>query len=231
MYTMKVVGSFVFRMMMFPHNGKIITIDQVSHYEPNNSSNINNILPLVCTSSNAYPLMDMGCRIFNDPSLLGAYHGESFLIHPSAQVCVISCNGTKNGDTICPIEAFALPNIPIVEETLSQEFIENPTTPLIPDFTLPQVQILVWEKIPQAITQIPFFYPPTGVQAFQVATMLTLPNMVFTILVWYLHPPMIVPQPSLPPQTKGIPMQIPILTSTTPPSPTLANTSAMVGGK
>jgi hypothetical protein len=60
MYAMKVVASSVFRMMMFPHNGNIITIDQVSHYETNYSSNINNILALVLTSSNAYPLMDMG---------------------------------------------------------------------------------------------------------------------------------------------------------------------------
>jgi hypothetical protein len=59
MYAMKVVASFVFRTMMFPHNRKIITIDQVSHYEPNHSSNINNILPLVHTNSNAYPLIEM----------------------------------------------------------------------------------------------------------------------------------------------------------------------------
>jgi hypothetical protein len=92
MYTMKVVASSVFRTMMFPHNGKIITIDQVSHYKPNYSSNIDNILPLVRTSANAYPLMDMGPEIFKDPSLLGAYHGAPLFIHPSVQVCVISSN-------------------------------------------------------------------------------------------------------------------------------------------
>ena len=31
---MKAVASFVFQTMMFPHNARIITIDQVSHYEP-----------------------------------------------------------------------------------------------------------------------------------------------------------------------------------------------------
>jgi hypothetical protein len=35
MYAMKAVASSIFRMMMFPHNWKIITIDQVSHYETN----------------------------------------------------------------------------------------------------------------------------------------------------------------------------------------------------
>jgi hypothetical protein len=231
MYAMKEVASSVFRMMMFPHNGKIITIDQVSHYEPNHSSNIDNILPLVCTSSDAYPLMDMGPRIFKDPSLLGAYHGAPPLIHPSTQVCVISSNGTETGDTIPPTEASPPLDVPPVEEILPQELPENPMTPLIPDFTLPQGKIPVWETIPQAITQIPFFYPPPGVQYFQVAAMLTLPNMVLAILVWYLHPPMMVPQPSLPPQSEGILMQIPVLTPTTPPSPPIASTTAMAGGR
>jgi hypothetical protein len=75
MYAMKAVASSMFRTMMFPHNGKIITIDQLTHYEPNHSANIDNILPLVCTSSDAYSVIDMGPRIFKDPSLLGAYHG------------------------------------------------------------------------------------------------------------------------------------------------------------
>jgi hypothetical protein len=48
--------------------------------------------------------------------------------------------------------------------------------------------------------------------------MLTLPTMVLEIPVWYLHPPEVVPQPSLPPQKEGIPMSIPILTPTTPPT-------------
>jgi hypothetical protein len=231
MYAMKAVASSVFRTMMFPHNGKIITIDQVSHYEPNHSSNIDNILPLVRTSSDAYPLMDMGPRIFKDPSLLGAYHGAPPLIHPSTQVCVISSNGTETGDTIPPTEASPPLDVPPVEEILPQELPENPTTPLIPNFTLPQGKIPVWETIPQAITQIPFFYPPPGVQDFQVATTLTLPNMVLTIPVWYLHPPTMVPQPSLPPQSEGIPMQIPVLTPTTPPSPPISSTTATAGGR
>jgi hypothetical protein len=88
MYAMKVVASSVFQMMMFAHNGKIITIDQVSHYKPNHSANIDNIMPLVHTSYDAYSLIDMPPRIFKDPSLLGAYHGEPPLRHPSTQVCV-----------------------------------------------------------------------------------------------------------------------------------------------
>jgi hypothetical protein len=45
--------------------------------------------------------------------------------------------------------------------------------------------------------------------------MLTLPNMVLAILVWYLHPPEMVPR-----SQEGIPMTIPVLTPTTPIFPT-----------
>jgi hypothetical protein len=61
--------------------------------------------------------------------------------------------------------------------------------------------------------------------------MLTLPNMVLEIPVWYLHPPEMVPQPSLPPQTKGVPMQIPILTPATPPTSPITNTIITAGGR
>jgi hypothetical protein len=150
--------------MMFPHNGKIITIDQVSHYKPNHSSNIDKILPLVCTSYDTYPLTEMGPKIFKDPSLLGAYHGAPSLVHLSAQLCVIYFDGTETGDTIPPTKASPFPDVPLMEQILPQESPENPTTPLILDFTLPQGQILVWEIVPQAITEIPFFYPPLGIQ-------------------------------------------------------------------
>jgi hypothetical protein len=173
----------------------------------------------------------MGPRIFKDPSLLGTYHGAPPLLHPSNQVCVVSSKGTDIEDTLPPSEASLISDVPLVAEPLPHEPPANSSTPLVHDFTSPQGHIPVWETVPQAITQIPFFYPPPGVQAFQVAAMLTLPNMVLAIPVWYLHPPEMVPQPSLPPQTEGIPMQIPILTPTIPPTPPLTNLPATAGGR
>jgi hypothetical protein len=96
MYAMKAVASSVFRMMMFPHNGKIITIDKLTHYEPNHSSNIYNILPLVHARSYDFPVIDMGPGIFKGPSLLWTYHGTPPLLNPYnlSQVCVVSSNRT-----------------------------------------------------------------------------------------------------------------------------------------
>jgi hypothetical protein len=114
MYAMKVVAYSVFCTIMFLHNGNIVTIDKVLHYEPNPSSNIDNILPFVHTNPKAYPLIEMGPRTFKDPSLLGTYHGAPLIIHLSSQVCVISSNGTKTGDTLPPTEASLLYDVPLV---------------------------------------------------------------------------------------------------------------------
>jgi hypothetical protein len=121
MYAMKFVASSIFHTMMFPHNGKIVTIDQVSHYEPNPSSNIDNILPFVHTNPKAYPLIKMGPNIFKDPSFLGTYHGAPPLIHPSTQVCAISSNGTTSEDTLSPTKTSISPDIPLVAMLLPQE--------------------------------------------------------------------------------------------------------------
>jgi hypothetical protein len=121
MYSMKAVTSSVFQTMMFPHNRKIITIDEVSHYEPNPSSNIDNILPFIHTNPDAYPLNEMGPQIFKDPSLLGTYHGAPPLLHPSAQVCVVSSNRTTIENNLLPTEAYFIPDIPLVVELLPQE--------------------------------------------------------------------------------------------------------------
>jgi hypothetical protein len=61
--------------------------------------------------------------------------------------------------------------------------------------------------------------------------MLTLPNIVLEIPVWYLHPPEMVPQPSFPPQMEGIPMTIPILTPTIPSTPPLTNLPSTAKGR
>jgi hypothetical protein len=118
MYAMKEVASSIFRAMMFPHNGKIVTIDQVSHYEPNPSANLDNILPLIHTNQDAYPLVKMDPGIFKDPSLLGTYHGAPPLLHPTNQVCIISSNGTHTEDSLPPQEASFISYVPIVTEPL-----------------------------------------------------------------------------------------------------------------
>jgi hypothetical protein len=157
MYNMKAIASSVFRTMMFPHNGKTITIDQVSHYEPNPSTNIDNTLPLIHMSHYAYPLIEMGPKIFKEPSLLGTYHGAPPLLHPSNQVCVVSSNRTDIEDTLPPREASIISDVPLVAELPPHEPPANSSTPLVHDFTSPQGHIPVWETVPQALLKSPYF--------------------------------------------------------------------------
>jgi hypothetical protein len=136
MYAMKVVASSVFRKIMFPHNGKIVTINQVSHYEPNPSANLDNILPLIHTNRDAYPLIEMGPGIFKDPSLLGTYHGAPPLLPPN-QVCVISSNGTHTEDTLLPQEASVIPDVSIVAVPLQPEPLAHSSTSTVHESTSP----------------------------------------------------------------------------------------------
>jgi hypothetical protein len=215
MYAMKAVASSIFRTIMFPHNGKIVTIDQVTHYEPNPSASLDHILPLIHTIQDVRPFIEMGPGIFKDPSLLGTYHGAPPLLPPH-QVCGVSSQNTLKEDTLSPQEASVIPDVSPVATPLSQESPTNSSTPTVHEPTPPQGPSSLWETVPRPLTQIPFFYPPPGVEAFQVAATLTLPNMVLAIPVWYLHPPEMVPRPQA-----GLPMTIPILTPNTPIAPIL----------
>jgi hypothetical protein len=214
MYAMKAVASSVFRKIMFPHNGKIVTIDQVLHYESNPSTNLDNILPLIHTNKDVYPLVEMGPGIFKDPSLLGTYHGAPPLLPPN-QVCVVSSDRTHPEDAHPTQEASVIPDVSTVAAPLPQEPPMHSSTPTDQKTTPPQGPNPIWEIVPRPLTQIPFFYPPPSIEAFQVAATLTLPNMVLAIPVWYLHPPEMVPHPQA-----GLPMTILVLTPTTPILPT-----------
>jgi hypothetical protein len=120
MYAMKVVASSFFQTIMFPHNGNIVTTNQVSHYEPNPSANLDNILPLIHTNHDTYPLIETGPGIFKDPSLLGTYHGAPPLLPPN-QVCIVTYNKTHTVDTHPPQEASSIPDVSTVAAPLPQE--------------------------------------------------------------------------------------------------------------
>jgi hypothetical protein len=166
MYAMKAVASSIFWTMMFPYNGNIVTIDQVSHYEPNPFANLDNILPLIHTNQDANPLVEMGPGIFKDPSLLGMYHGAPPLLHPANQVFIISSNETHTEDAHPSQEASVISDVPTVVEPLPSEPPAHSSTSTVHESTSPQGNSPVWETIPQPLTQIPFFYPPPGIESF-----------------------------------------------------------------
>jgi hypothetical protein len=163
--------------------------------------------------------------MFKDPSLLGTYHGAPPLLPPH-QVCDVSSQHTLTEDTLSPQEASVIPDVSPVAAPLSQESPANSLMPTVHETSPPQGPNSFWETVPRPLTQIPFFYPPPGVEAFQVAAILTLPNMVLAIPVWYLHPPEMVPRPQA-----GLPMTILVLTPNPPITPILPTPLQLGAGK
>jgi hypothetical protein len=163
MYAMKVVASSLFRTMMFPHNGKIITIDQITHYEPNHSANIDNILPLIHISPNNFLVANRGPGLFQVPPMLDTCQGSQPFLNPSfsIQVCVVSSKGTDMEDSLPPREDSIISDVPLVIELPPYEPPTNSSTPPVHDFTSPQSHILVWETVPQTIPSTPpLTHPP-----------------------------------------------------------------------
>jgi hypothetical protein len=73
-YSMKAIASLIFHTMIFHHEGKVVTIDQLQYYKLNFPPNLNNIFPTV-TGSMSFPIpMDISPRILKDLSLLGVYY-------------------------------------------------------------------------------------------------------------------------------------------------------------
>ena len=49
MYTMRFVASIVFRLMMFPHKGKIVMIDQLTYHDLQGLETPTNVIPMINT--------------------------------------------------------------------------------------------------------------------------------------------------------------------------------------
>jgi hypothetical protein len=144
--------------MLFPHNGKIFIIDQLTHHEPNQSGHIYNIMPLILLSVEFVPMIDVGPGLFQDPSLIGTYQGFP---HPNLTIVVMFLV-TVDGVEI-------LDSAPSIENSLESTTTPSHTTQILLDklpMQTPQDgtsdsatmgQIPIWQTVPHAITQISFF--------------------------------------------------------------------------
>ena len=89
---MKAVASSVFRMMMFPHNGNIFTVDQLTYYDPKYQLKPDNVLPTLEGNQTIFFFTDVCPRFFQDSTVLGAYHGPPsvVLIPSTSNMCTVS---------------------------------------------------------------------------------------------------------------------------------------------
>ena len=49
MYAMRAVASTVFHLIMFPHEGKIVTVDQLTYHDPQGLTALANVIPTINT--------------------------------------------------------------------------------------------------------------------------------------------------------------------------------------
>ena len=99
---MTVVVSSVFRLIKFPHNGKIVTIDQLTYFssDPTSSESIQHV------GKTTIPYKDVGVGLVKDSGLLGTFSLTPPNVSPStATIHMISSNTIVYDDTwIVPFE-------------------------------------------------------------------------------------------------------------------------------
>jgi len=162
MYPMKAITSSVFQILMFPLDGKVVTIDQLTFYENRAFEALENVLPHISGSTVSTPCIN-GCpSIFKDSLLLGIYEGPS----PT-----IPLDYTHFMYTLSFKPEFA-----IVTNASSKN--APPTSSLsIDDHTLVDP------------IQVPFLFPLSGMSTTPVMATLQLPDLTIGLPIWYLTPP------------------------------------------
>ena len=72
---MSAVPSAVFRKMSFPHNGKIVTIDQLTYHEPKSQTSPETTISSIANKQTVDSLTNVSPGVYKDSSLLGTFPG------------------------------------------------------------------------------------------------------------------------------------------------------------
>ena len=94
MYAMRAVTSTVFHLMMFPHKGKIVMVDQLTYHDSQGLMTPSNVIPTITTiepqgvtthtnvvpttntmveNTPASPLLNVGPGLFADPTMMAPF--------------------------------------------------------------------------------------------------------------------------------------------------------------
>lgn len=74
-YVMSAMASTLFHKMSFPHNGKIVMVDQLTYYEPRPQSSPDSIISSTTNKQIVEPLTILSLGVYKDSALLGAFCG------------------------------------------------------------------------------------------------------------------------------------------------------------
>ena len=90
---MNVATSSILCIMMFPFNGKVVILDQLSYYNPHASTNLENSFPTV-SETRTTPYVEIIPGVYKESDLLGAYLGPLPIITPTTEG--LMCNNHNN---------------------------------------------------------------------------------------------------------------------------------------
>ena len=79
-FAMSVVTYTIFHKMCFPHEGNIVTINQLNYYEPTFVTSLKSIISLMSNDQYSTPLTGVTPGFYKDFSLLGAFFSPPPLI-------------------------------------------------------------------------------------------------------------------------------------------------------
>lgn len=105
MYEMSAVVSSVFRVMMFPHDGKMITIDQLTYYEKKTLTTPDGVLPFIGSSPELVTTYtEFGPIQFEPATLLRTFPGDPLVIEDTppdtgAPMCMMSIKHPSRSGT------------------------------------------------------------------------------------------------------------------------------------
>ena len=76
MYAMRAVASTVFRTMMFPHEGRVVKVDQLTYHDPNAPTTPENVLPMVeqpVSGATTSFVSSMGPGVYSDAPMTSTF--------------------------------------------------------------------------------------------------------------------------------------------------------------
>jgi len=95
---MSVNAYFVFRKMYFPHNGNIITINQLTYYDPRSQTSPQNTISSMVGNKITNIFTDDSPGIYKYSTLIEAYYGPPLVsFEPSSSiVCMLQASRDAN---------------------------------------------------------------------------------------------------------------------------------------
>jgi hypothetical protein len=92
MYYINVIASLVFHTMIFPHNGKIMSLDQFMYYDPKPKTNLENIFYTLGGNQPISSYIEVGLDNFKESTFLGTYQGTTLQVYStgSSVMCTIT---------------------------------------------------------------------------------------------------------------------------------------------